>query len=159
MRIHSIRSGAAALAQRSSGEASCGPHVRELYAYPYEHLAFWSTVRAQARVAGWGDFVNADHLRADLLLEGVLESQVWIGDVLRFTTCSLVVTGPRIPCAGFDRSMGFAHASRLMRQSAWAGFFLSFAGPGELRAGASFELVPGPREVGVVELFRTRTGR
>ena len=55
--------------------------------------------------------------------------------------------------------MGFAHAIRLMQQSAWCGFYLSVREPGRLRAGETFELVPGPREVGIDELFRARIGR
>jgi hypothetical protein len=31
--------------------------------------------------------------------------------------------------------------------------------PGRLRAGETFEIVPGPREVGIDELFRARIGR
>jgi MOSC domain-containing protein YiiM len=43
-----------------------------------------------------------------------------------------------------------------MAASAWCGFYLSVRSPGTLRAGQAFELVPGPREVGIPELFRAR---
>ena len=32
-----------------------GGIAKAVYAYPFEHYAFWQTVRAQAGVAGWGD--------------------------------------------------------------------------------------------------------
>ena len=83
----------------------------------------------------------------------------WIGDRLRFADCELAVSEPRYPCYKFNAAMGFAHAGKLMSQSAWSGFYLAVNRPGTLRAGEAFEVVPGPREVGIVELFRARLAR
>jgi MOSC domain-containing protein YiiM len=55
--------------------------------------------------------------------------------------------------------MGFSQAVRLMAQSAWCGFYLAVRIPGTLRAGESFELIPGPRDVGIQELFRSKLDR
>jgi MOSC domain-containing protein YiiM len=55
--------------------------------------------------------------------------------------------------------MGFPQAARLMAQNAWCGFYLAVRTPGTLLAGESFELLPGPREVGIPELFRSRMSR
>ena len=52
--------------------------------------------------------------------------------------------------------MGFKQASKLMAANAWCGFYLAVRTPGRLSAGESFELIPGPREVGITELFRSR---
>jgi MOSC domain-containing protein YiiM len=52
--------------------------------------------------------------------------------------------------------MGFNQASKLMVANAWCGFYMAVRVPGTLRAGESFELIPGPREVGITELFRAR---
>ena len=41
-----------------------------------------------------------------------------------------------------------------MAQSGYCGFYLAVREPGTLSAGDSFELIPGPREVGIAELFR-----
>jgi MOSC domain-containing protein YiiM len=46
-----------------------------------------------------------------------------------------------------------------MAQNAWCGFYLAVRTPGTLLAGESFELLPGPREVGIPELFRSRMSR
>lgn len=132
---------------------------KAVYAYPAEHYAFWRTVRAQAGVAAWDAPLPYGAVGENLTLEGLLETQVWIGDVLRFADCALAVSEPRIPCYKFNAAMGFAHAVRLMRQSAWCGFYGSVLEPGSLRAGEPFELIPGPREVGIDELFRARIGR
>jgi MOSC domain-containing protein YiiM len=128
-----------------------------LYAYPTAHLPFWRTVRAQARVAEPDAPLPPGSFDEHLALDGVQESQLWEGDLLRFPDCTLVVSVPRLPDARFNETLGFAHAAKMVAQSRWCGFWLSVRVPGRIAAGAAFELVPGPRTTGVVELFRART--
>ncbi|MBB5205661.1 MOSC domain-containing protein YiiM [Inhella inkyongensis] len=136
-----------------------GGLARALYAYPSEHLPFWQTVRAQARVAEWGAAIAPGLLGENLLLAGLLESQVWIGDRLVFPNCELLVSEPRMPCFKLNAALGFSQAVKLMSQSGYCGFYLAVQREGSLSAGESFELQPGPREVGIAELFRQKTGR
>jgi MOSC domain-containing protein YiiM len=147
-----------------AGDEQADPSVhgglsKAVYAYPVEHYPFWQTVRAQAQLAPWDEALPHGFLGENLTLEGLLETQAFIGDVLRFPECQLAVSEPRFPCFKLNAVMGFAHAIRLMQQSAWCGFYLSVREPGRLRAGETFELLPGPREVGIDELFRARIGR
>jgi MOSC domain-containing protein YiiM len=135
-----------------------GGLAKAVYAYPIEHYAFWCTVRAQAGVAGWGETLAHGAMGENLTLSGLLETQLCIGDVLRFADCELAVSEPRFPCYKFNAAMGFKHAVKLMHANAWCGFYLAVRVPGRLTAGESFELVHGPREVGVTELFRSRLG-
>jgi MOSC domain-containing protein YiiM len=134
-----------------------GGLAKAVYAYPLEHYPFWQTVRAQARAAPWDDSLPPGSVGENLSITGVLESQVWIGDVLRFPNCELAVSEPRFPCFTFNAAMGFEQAARLMWSNAWCGFYLAVRAEGSLEAGESFELMPGPREVGITELFRART--
>ena len=129
---------------------------KAVYAYPAEHYPFWQTVRAQARVASWEDALPSGALGENLTISGLLETQVWVGDVLRFAGCELAVSEPRFPCFKFNAAMGFNQAAKLMTANAWCGFYLAVRVPGHLGAGETFELVPGPREVGITELFRSR---
>ena len=129
---------------------------KSVYAYPSEHYPFWQTVRAQARAAGWGDLLAPGAMGENLTLAGLLESQVWIGDVLRFADCELAVSEPRFPCFKFNAAMGFRQAAQLMSANGWCGFYLAVRVAGTLRAGEEFELVEGPREIGIAELFRAR---
>jgi MOSC domain-containing protein YiiM len=133
-----------------------GGFGKAVYAYPSEHYAFWQTVRAQAKVAGWNDVLPPGSMGENLTISGLLEDAVWIGDVLRFAECELAVSEPRFPCFKFNAAMGFEQASKLMAANAWCGFYLAVRKPGRLRAGESFEVVPGEREVGISELFRAR---
>jgi len=130
---------------------------KAVYAYPSEHYAFWQTVRAQASVAPWGHVLAPGALGENLTLAGLLEDQVWIGDVLRFAECELAVSEPRFPCFKLNAALGFKHAAKLMAANGWCGFYLAVRVPGRLRAGEAFELLPGPREVGIAELFRSRS--
>ena len=129
---------------------------KAVYAYPIEHYAFWQTVRAQAKVAAWNEPLPHGFMGENLTISGLLESQVCIGDVLRFANCELAVSEPRFPCFKFNAVMGFNQAAELMVANAWCGFYLAVRVPGTVAAGETFELVHGPREVGITELFRSK---
>jgi MOSC domain-containing protein YiiM len=43
-----------------------------------------------------------------------------------------------------------------MIQSGWCGAYLTVLEPGHVQAGDAIELIPGPREVNLRELFRAR---
>jgi MOSC domain-containing protein YiiM len=133
-----------------------GGLAKAVCAYPAEHHAVWRTLRAQAGVAAWDAALPFGAFGENLTLEGLVESAAWVGDVLRFARCALAVSEPRFPCAKFDAVMGFAQASRMMRQSRTCGFYLGVLEPGPIRAGERFVLEPGPREVSIDELFRAR---
>ncbi len=143
------------------GDEQADPSVhgglsKAVYAYPAEHYPFWQTVRAQARVSLWDELLPHGLLGENLTLEGLLESQAWVGDVLRFPDCELAVSEPRFPCFKFNAAMGFRQATPLMQANGWCGFYLAVRVPGTLGAGDAFELRPGPREVSIPELFRAR---
>jgi MOSC domain-containing protein YiiM len=139
-----------------------GGLAKAIYAYPHEHYAFWQTVRAQAGVAPWGETLPPGSLGENLTLEGLLEEQLWIGDRLHIgklapaAGCVLAVSEPRAPCFKLDAALGFAHAAKLMAQSGWCGAYLAVLEPGFVQAGDAIELIPGPREVNLRQLFRAR---
>ena len=133
-----------------------GGLTKAVYAYPSEHYPFWQTVRAQAKVSLWDEALPPGAMGENLTITGLLENQAWIGDVLRFPDCELAVSEPRFPCFKFNAAMGFNQASKLMVANGWCGFYLAVRMPGTLQAGETFELIPGPREVGIQELFRSR---
>jgi MOSC domain-containing protein YiiM len=126
------------------------------YAYPTAHHAFWRTVRAQAQVTPREEPLPPASFDEHLALDGLQESQLWLGDLLRFPHCTLVVSAPRLPDSRFDATLGFPHAASMVAQSRWCGFWLAVRVPGTIAAGDAFEVIPGPRATGVVELFRDR---
>jgi MOSC domain-containing protein YiiM len=52
--------------------------------------------------------------------------------------------------------MGFKQAAKLMVQSGFCGSYLLVLEPGRVQAGDPIELIAGPREVNLRELFRAR---
>ena len=126
---------------------------KAVYAYPAEHYAFWRAARRHAGVAGIDTALPHGSMGENLTLRGLLETDVWVGDVLRFPHCVLRVEQPREPCYKFNAAMGFNTAVKTMAQSGFCGFYLSVDEPGTVQAGESFELLPGPRHVSIPQRF------
>ncbi len=129
---------------------------KAIYAYPALHYPFWQGVRAQARVAPQDEALPHGFMGENLTIDGLMEEKLWIGDQLRLPGCLLAVSEPRQPCFKFNDVMGFAQASKLMAQSGYCGVYLGVIQPGHLSAGDEVELIPGPRELNLRELFMAR---
>lgn len=131
---------------------------KAVYAYPTEHYAFWE---AQRRAALKRDEPLAPGAMGEnLSLQGLLESDIWIGDRLRIGTTLLQVTEPRHPCYKFNAKMGFGHAAKMMLQSGASGFYLRVVETGEIAAGDAIALIAGPRETSIMQINeRRRKGR
>ena len=95
---------------------------KAVYAYPNEHYAFWRESRAHAGVAAIDDTLPWGSVGENLTLEGLLETDVWVGDLLQFSHCVLRVTQPREPCFKFNAAMGFKGAAKAMAQRGCCGF-------------------------------------
>ena len=129
---------------------------KAVYAYPSEHYPFWRKARAQAGLAGIDESLPFGLIGENLTLQGVLETDVWVGDVLRFDDCVLRVTQPREPCYKFNAALGFSGATKAMAQKGCCGFYLAVDQAGHLSAGDAFELVPGPRRLSIPESFQAK---
>lgn len=124
---------------------------KAVYALPAEHLAWWQTQRQSRGVTLFEETLSPGYLGENLSLQGVLEAEVFIGDVLRFSQVTLRVTQPREPCGKFNAVMGYAQAAKDMVQSARCGFYLAVDVPGRMQTGETFELLPGPRAISVAQ--------
>ena len=133
-----------------------GGRSKAVYAYGSGHYAFWQTVRAQARVSLWDEPLPPGSMGENLTVEGLDEALLWIGDRLVLPGCVLAVSEPRMPCFKFGAAMGFTQAGKLMGQSGYCGAYLAVIEPGTVQAGDGVRLDPGPREVNLRELFRSR---
>jgi len=135
---------------------------KAVYAYPHEHFSFWQTVRAQAQVSLWDEPLPHGTMGENLTIEGLSEDRLWVGDRLLIgggggsTGCVLAVSEPRFPCGKFTAAMGFRHAARMMVQSGYCGAYLGVLVPGWVQAGDAIGLQPGPRDVNLRDLFKSR---
>ena len=132
---------------------------KAVYAYPSEHYPRWQAARREAGLGAIDDGLPPGSLGENLTLQGLLESEVWAGDVLRFPGCELRVTLPREPCYKFNAAMGFGGASRLMAQTGFCGFYLAVQTPGMLRPGDSFDVIAGRRGVSIAALFAAKLAK
>jgi len=133
-----------------------GGLAKAVYAYPVEHLPFWTEQRRSHGVSLFDETLGPGFMGENLSIEGLLEDQVWIGDELGRPDCVLRVTAPREPCFKFNAVMGLNTAGRLMMQQGCPGFYLAVAQPGSIDAGQTFCLRPGQRGLSVREAFAAK---
>jgi MOSC domain-containing protein YiiM len=129
---------------------------KAVYAYPVEHYEFWNNARQKAGLSEIDTLLQPGAMGEILTLHGVMEGDVWVGDVLRFPHCELRVTQPREPCFKFNAAMGFNQASKMMAQSGYCGFYLAVDTPGAITSGERFEIIAGPRQLSLPSRFQAK---
>lgn len=147
-----------------AGDEQANPDVhgglsKAIYAYPSEHYEFWRKARAEKGLGLIDDALPFGFMGENLTLSGVLESDVWVGDVLEFPSCTLRVTDPREPCFKFNATMGFNTAAKAMAQSGFCGFYLAVDKQGSIAAGESFTLIAGSRQMSIPSSFAVKMRR
>ncbi len=158
-------SGAAAVAPLGLvGDEQANPDVhgglsKAVYAYPSEHYEFWRKARANKGLGLIDDSLPYGFMGENLTLEGLLENEVWVGDVLEFPNCTLRVTDPREPCFKFNATMGFNTAAKAMAQSGFCGFYLAVDKVGTIAAGELFTLKAGSRQMSIPSSFAVKMRR
>ena len=129
---------------------------KAVYALPSEHLPWWQAQRQLHGVTLFEEALAPGYLGENLSLHGVLEQELFIGDCLRCGEVVLRVTQPREPCGKFNAVMGYDLAAKDMVQSGRCGFYLAVDTPGVLQAGATFEVIAGPRAMGVLQVLQQK---
>ena len=110
-----------------------GPN-KAVYGYPSEHYPAWNAeLPDPART--WGAFGE------NLTMEGLLETNISIGDRYRVGSVVVRVTTPRLPC--FKLAAKFQRNDMIERfvRSGRSGFYFSVIEEGEVGAGDEFELL------------------
>ena len=116
-----------------NGRQVHGGERKAVYVYPAAHYETWS--QELGRALPYGQFGE------NLTVEGMLEDEVRVGDVLRAGTALLRVTEPRGPCYKLDIRMAIPEFKERMRESGRTGFYTSVVEPGDVRAGDRIERV------------------
>ena len=127
---------------------------KAVYLYPHEHYAFWMTARE--RVLRKQEPLSFGTMGENLTTEGLLETELWVGDSLEIGELRLEVTEPRAPCFKFAARMGYPQAIRHMLQSGFTGVYLKVVTPAKVGAGQTICIKPGPREVSIADINRQR---
>ena len=123
---------------------------KAVYLYPHEHYAFW--VNTRERVLRQQEPLSFGVMGENLTTEGLLETELWVGDRLVIGELVLEVTEPRAPCYKFAARMGYSKAIRHMLQSGFTGVYLKVITPADITAGERIHVLPGSREVSIASI-------
>jgi MOSC domain-containing protein YiiM len=123
---------------------------KAVYLYPHEHYAFWVTARE--RILRRQEPLSFGVMGENLTTEGLLETELWVGDRLEIGKLVLEVTEPRAPCYKFAARMGYPQAIRHMLQSGFTGVYLKVITPADIAAGERIHVLPGSREVSIASI-------
>lgn len=111
-----------------------GGWSKAVYVYPHEHYEFWKNELPEIVLEN-GNFGE------NLTTEGLLETEVYIGDKIRIGTAEFVVTEPRMPCYKLGVRFGRSDIIKRFLQSRRSGFYLAVLKTGELGSGDSVEII------------------
>jgi MOSC domain-containing protein YiiM len=101
---------------------------KAVYAYPSEHYVYWRA-ELPAENLPWGAFGE------NFTTEGLLETNVAMGDEYRVGSAVVRVTTPRLPCFKFAAKFQRDDLIERFLLSGFSGFYLSVVEEGEVGAG------------------------
>jgi len=109
-----------------------GGTYKAVYCYPSEHYAYWRSELPDADLP-WGAFGE------NLTVDGMLETEVCIGDRFRIGTAEFQVTQPRQPC--FKLQLRHRRDDLIKRfiASSRPGFYVAVTREGQIGAGDPVE--------------------
>jgi MOSC domain-containing protein YiiM len=110
-----------------------GGEHKAIYAYPHEHYATWAQELGR-------DDLTFGQFGENFTTEGLLETDVHIGDRFRVGEAFVEVTQPRVPCFKLGIKMGDARFVRTFLESERSGFYLRVLEEGMVEAGDTIEL-------------------
>ncbi len=124
-----------------------GGENKAVYGYPHEHYRTWASELGR-------DDLQPGQFGENLTTEGLLETDVLIGDVFGIGSARLQVSQPRSPCFKLGIRMGDRKFVRTFLQSGRPGFYFRIVEEGTLGVGDPIELIErGETGISVYELW------
>lgn len=114
-----------------------GPDLdRAVCFHPLAHYRFWAAYfRRDIPIGFFGE---------NLTLDGLVDEDVCVGDVIRCGSVLFEITQPRTPCFKQARKLGVPDFVKLILQTGKPGFLARVLQPGEITVGDAFELIERP---------------
>jgi MOSC domain-containing protein YiiM len=125
---------------------------KAVYVYPVEHYAFWNELLT--RETKKPTALQYGALGENFTIEGLLETEVFVGDKLEVGELQFAVTKLREPCFKFNAALGYKGAVKAMVQSGYSGWYLRVLKTGMVSAGERIQLIPGPRDTSIAQQNR-----
>ena len=122
---------------------------KAIYVYPAEHYAFWNQLLTRETKRP----IDLQHgaIGENFTIEGLLETEVFVGDKLIIGELEFAVVKLREPCFKFNAAVSYKGASKAMLQSGFSGWYLRVLKTGVLSAGTAITLIPGSRNISIAE--------
>jgi MOSC domain-containing protein YiiM len=114
-----------------------GPNLdRAVCFHPLAHYRFWQAYfRRDIPIGFFGE---------NLTLDGLVDEDVCVGDIIRCGGVVFEISQPRTPCFKQARKLGVPDFAKLILQTGKPGFLARVLQPGAIAAGDAFELVERP---------------
>jgi MOSC domain-containing protein YiiM len=126
---------------------------KAIYVYPIEHYAFWNELLERETKQPVNLALGA--FGENFTIEGLLETEVFVGDGLIIGELECSVVKLREPCFKFNAKMGYNGAAKAMLQSGKSGWYLRVNQVGTVSAGASIQLISGKRDTSIADQNRS----
>jgi len=125
---------------------------KAIYVYPAEHYAFWNELLT--RETKKPTLLKHGAIGENFTIEGLLETEVFVGDKLLIGNLEFAVVKLREPCFKFNAALSYKGAVKAMLQSGFCWWFFRVLKTGTLAAGAQITVVPGAREISIAQQNR-----
>ncbi len=107
-----------------AGDEQADPSVhggieKAIYVYPIEHYAFWNELLSRETKKSVDLPMGA--FGENFTIEGLLETEVFVGDQMQIGDLQFTVVKLREPCFKFNAKMGYKGAAKAMLQSGFSG--------------------------------------
>ena len=122
---------------------------KAIYVYPIEHYAFWNTLLTRETKKPVNLALGA--FGENFTIEGLLETEVFVGDKIQIGDLEFTVSKLREPCFKFNAKMKYKGAARAMLQSGFSGWYLQVNQTGMLAAGAQINIIAGARLTSIAD--------
>ncbi len=132
-----------------SNQTHCSDQV--LYMMPAKHYSFWNQQRSQM---GLNNPITWGFLGENLVIDGVDETLVHIGDRFIIGQIQLEITTPHIPQADLSIKMGYAQAKEQMIQTGYCGWHLKVLQNGTIHADDQVHHIGYSENPSVLSTFR-----
>ncbi len=122
---------------------------KAIYVYPVEHYAFWNELLTRETKKPVDLPLGA--FGENFTIEGLLETEVFVGDRMQLGDLEFTVVKLREPCFKFNAKMGYKGAAKAMLQSGFSGWYLRVNQTGMIAAGAQIQVIPGQRVTSIAD--------
>jgi MOSC domain-containing protein YiiM len=110
-----------------------GGEFKAVYAYPHEHYPTWQSElkRDDFRFGQFGENITS---------EGLLETEIFVGNVYRFGEALLQITQPRVPCFKLAIRMNDPQMTKHFMKAQRTGYYMRVLEEGMVGAGDKITL-------------------